>query len=108
MERNRVEQNNSIQILEELDKGNFCNIELPLTNSMKSDITAMYLGKDKDGRYNFYDGGGASGTFKMSEEFILKRDINITKQFDEERTFELYQELNKKVDRVKQKNRDSR
>lgn len=103
-----MQKNNSIQILEDLEKGNFCGIELPLTNSMKSNITAMYLGKDKDGRYNFYDGGGASGTFKMSEEFILRRDINITKQFDEEKTFELYQELNRKTDRVKHKNRDSR
>lgn len=31
----------------------FCNIELPLTNSMISNVTAIYLGKDKDGRYNF-------------------------------------------------------
>lgn len=48
-----------IQVLEELEKGMFCNIGLPLTNSLRSDITAIYLGKDKDKRYNFYDGGGA-------------------------------------------------
>ena len=79
-----MQKENSIKILEELQNGMFCSIRLPLTNSMKSDITVMYLGKDKDGRYNFYDGGGASGTFKMSEDFILRRDIQITKQFDEE------------------------
>ncbi len=103
-----MQKENSIKILEELQNGMFCKIGLPLTNSMKSDITVMYLGKDKDGRYNFYDGGGASGTFKMSEDFILRRDIQITKQFDEEKTFELYQELNKKTERIKHKDRNSR
>lgn len=103
-----MEQNNSMQVLNDLERGMFCSIGLPLTNSMKSDITVMYLGKDKDGRYNFYDGGGASGTFKMSEDFILRRDIQITKQFDEEKTFELYQELNKKTERIKHKDRNSR
>lgn len=103
-----MQKENSIKILEELQNGMFCSIRLPLTNSMKSDITVMYLGKDKDGRYNFYDGGGASGTFKMSEDFILRRDIQITKQFDEEKTFELYQELNKKTERIKNKDRNSR
>lgn len=58
-----MQKENSIKVLEELDKGMFCNIGLPLTNSMKSDVTAMYLGKDKDGRYNFYDGGGACRYF---------------------------------------------
>ena len=42
----------AIEILEELNSGMFCNIELPLTNSLKSNVTAMYMGKDKEGRYN--------------------------------------------------------
>ena len=37
----------------------FYNIELPLTNSLKSNVTEMYMGKDKENRYNFYDGVGA-------------------------------------------------
>ena len=41
----------SIKTLEELKNGMFCSIGLPLTNSMVSNVTAMYLGKDKDGRY---------------------------------------------------------
>ena len=104
----RMQKEDSIKILEELQNGMFCNIGLPLTNSMRSDVTAMYLGKDKDGRYNFFDGGGACGTFKLTEKMIREKNIEITKQFDEEKTFELYQELNKKTERIKQKNRDSR
>ena len=103
-----MQQNNSMQVLSDLERGMFCSIGLPLTNSMKSDITVMYLGKDKDGRYNFFDGGGACGTFKLTEKFIREKNIEITKQFDEEKTFELYQELNKKTERIKQKDRDSR
>ena len=52
-----MEEKDSIEVLEELGTGMFCNIELPLTNSMTSNVTAIYLGKDKDGRYNFFDGG---------------------------------------------------
>lgn len=48
------------------------------------------------------------GTFKLSEKLIREKNIEITKQFDEEKTFELYQELNKKTDRIKQKDRNSR
>lgn len=48
------------------------------------------------------------GTFKLTEKLIREKNIEITKQFDEEKTFELYQELNKKTDRIKQKDRNSR
>lgn len=52
---------------------------MPLTNSMTSNVTAIYLGKDKEGIYNFFDGEGACGTFKMTENFILQKDIKIRK-----------------------------
>ena len=48
------------------------------------------------------------GTFKLTEKLIREKNIEITKRFDEEKTFELYQELNKKTDRTKQKDRNSR
>lgn len=51
-----MQEKDSIDVLEELDKGRFCSIGLLLTNSMRSNVTAIYLGKDKDGRYDFYDG----------------------------------------------------
>lgn len=89
-----MENNNSIKTLEELERGMFCVIGLPLTNTMVSDITVVYLGKDKEGRFNFYDGGGNCGTFKLKKDFILQRDIKIRKV--EDKTYDLYKELNKK------------
>ncbi len=103
-----MQEKDSIQILEELGTGMFCNIELPLTNSMKSDVISIYLGKDKEGRYNFFDGGGAIGTFKMPKEFIIKRDIKISKINNKEQTKGLYTLLKKQEIRDKHKLRDSR
>lgn len=101
-----MEEKNSIEVLEELSAGMFCNIELPLTKSMKSNVTAMYMGNDKEGRYNFFDGGGACGTFKLTERFIREKDIVITKQFDEKKTYDLYVKLNEQTKRFK--HRDGR
>ena len=98
-------EKDSIEVLEELNVGMFCNIELPVTNSLKSNVTAMYMGKDKENRYNFYDGGGACGTFKMTPQFIRDKDIKITKQFDEEKTYDLYAKLNEKTQRYKHRER---
>ena len=104
----QMQKDDSIKTLEELQNGMFCSIGLPLTNSMKSDVTAMYLGKDKDGRYNFFDGGGACGTFKMTKNFIIQRDIKITNKLDEEKSYDLYVELKKYQNKMKQKDRNSR
>ena len=98
-----MKEKNPIEILEELSIGMFCNIELPLTNSMTSNVTAIYLGKDKDGRYNFFDGGGACGTFKMNKNFIIQKDIKITKKLDEDKTYDLYVELKKYQTKMKDK-----
>ena len=89
-----MQEKNSIQVLEEIVAGKFCVIGLPLTNKMTSDVTVIYLGKDKDGRYNFYDGGGNCGAFKLKKDFILQRDIKIRQI--EDKTIDLYKELNKK------------
>lgn len=72
-----MQKEDSIKILEELQNGMFCSIGLPITNSMRSDVTAMYLGKDKDGRYNFFDGGGAYGTFKLTEKLIREKKLKL-------------------------------
>ena len=70
------------------------------------DVTAIYLGKDKDGRYNFFDGGGACGTFKMTKNFIMQRDIKITNKLDEEKSYDLYVELKKYQNKMKDKHKD--
>ena len=58
MEEINMKEDSSIQVLEKLNAGKLCVIGLPLTNTMINDIVVIYLGKDKDYRYNFYDGGG--------------------------------------------------
>lgn len=98
-----MQEKDSIQILEEMGTGMFCKVGLPLTNSMKSDVIAIYLGKDKEGRYNFFDGGGAIGTFKMPKDFIIKREIKIEKVNNEEETKHLYTILKKQEIRNKHK-----
>lgn len=103
-----MQEKDSIQTLEEMQTGMICSIGLPLTNSMKSDVMSIYLGKDKDGRYNFFDGGGVIGTFKMPKEFIIKRDIKISKINSEEQTKRLYIELKRQEIKNKHKLRDSR
>lgn len=97
-----MEKENSIEVLEKLNAGKFCVIGLPLTNTMVSDITVIYLGRDKDGRFNFYDGGGNCGAFKLRKDFILERNIKIRQI--EDKTNDLYNELNKK-EKIKHKER---
>ena len=53
----------------------------------------MYMGKDKDGRYNFID----TGRFIMSKEFIENKAISIDKSFDEDKAFEIYKEHNGEI-----------
>ena len=63
----------------------FCTVNLPLYGNEVIPITAMYMGKDKDGRYNFID----TGRFIMSKEFIENKAISIDKNFDEEKATEM-------------------
>ena len=43
----------AINYLEKLEVGNFLTVNIPVTSTTSIPITAMYVGKDKDGRYNF-------------------------------------------------------
>ena len=47
--------NEAIEYLEKLEVGNFLTINIPIIGDEKISVTAMYMGKDKDGRYNFTD-----------------------------------------------------
>ena len=38
-----MQEKNSIKVLENLGIGMFCNVGLPLTNSMSSDVISIYL-----------------------------------------------------------------
>ena len=100
-----MEREDAIKYLENLQQGDFLTVNIPIIADKKIQVTAMYVGKDKEGRYNFYDGGGACGTFKMTAQFIRDKDIKITKQFDEEKTYDIYVKLNEKTQRLKSRER---
>lgn len=70
----------SIEFLNKLKKGDFCTVKIPLTNSSNQTIpiTAMYMGKDADGRYNFMD----SGRLTLPKKLIEENSIIIDKEYD--------------------------
>ena len=43
-----MESFESIKYLENLKKGEFCTINIPLTNNQTIPVTAMYMGIDKE------------------------------------------------------------
>lgn len=90
-----MEQEEAINILENLERGNFLTVNIPLINDEKIPVTAMYMGKDKEGRYNFID----TGRFIMSKEFIKQKSISVDKNFDEERAMEIHSKLRMQIDR---------
>lgn len=61
-----MKKQEAIDYLNNLQPGMFCTVNLPLYGNEVIPSTAMYIGQDKDGRYNFID----TGRFIMSKEFI--------------------------------------
>ena len=84
-----MENQETIKYLDNLLVGMFCTVNIPLYNNEKIPVTAMYIGKDKDGRYNFID----TGRFVLSKEFIGQKSITIDKTFDEDKAFEIYSKV---------------
>lgn len=84
-----MENQETIKYLDNLLVGMFCTVNIPLYNNEKIPVTAMYIGKDKDGRYNFID----TGRFVLSKKFIEQKSITIDKTFDEDKAFEIYSKV---------------
>lgn len=55
----------------------------------------MYVGKDKDGRYNFID----SGNFILSKEFLEKGSITIDKEYNGDVAIDIYAKFKKEQER---------
>ena len=96
-----MERQEAINYLNNLQKGMFCTVNLPLYGNEVMPITAMYMGKDKDGRYNFMD----TGRFILSKEFIENKAISIDKKYDEDRAFEIYSKVRRQPNKKKNKER---
>ena len=85
----------AISYLNNLKKGEFCTINIPLINDEVIPVTVMYMGMDKEGRYNFRD----SGKFIMSKSFIEQKSISVEKKYDERVAMEIYQRIKHKFNR---------
>ena len=96
-----MEKQEAINYLNNLQKGMFCTVNLPLYGNEVMPITAMYMGKDKDGRYNFMD----TGRFILSKEFIENKAISIDKKYDEDKAFEIYSKVRRQPNKKKNKER---
>lgn len=87
-----MENQEAIEYLNNLEKGMFCTVNIPLYDNGRSEkmpITVMYMGKDREGRYNFID----TGRFIMSKDFIEQKSISIDKNFDEEKAMEIHSKV---------------
>lgn len=96
----------AINYLEKLEVGNFLTVNFPVTSTASIPITAMYVGKDKEGRYNFKD----NGEFILSKEFIEKGKITIDEKYDGDVAIDIYAKLKLQLEKQqrKKKNRDVR
>lgn len=92
----------AINYLEKLEIGNFLTVNFPVTNTISIPITAMYVGKDKDGRYNFKD----NGEFILSKEFIEKGKITIDEKYDGDAALDIHAKLKLELERRQKKNRN--
>lgn len=95
----------AINYLENLEKGNFLTVNIPIFRDETAQVTAMYLGKDKDGNYNFLD----TGNFKFTKEFLEKGKVTIDKEYDGDIAMDIHAKFRIEQDKKKQKsNRESR
>ena len=92
----------AINYLEKLEVGNFLTVNIPVTSTTSIPITAMYVGKDKDGRYNFKD----NGEFILSKEFIEKGKITIDEKYDGDVALDIHAKLKSELERRQKKNRN--
>ena len=98
-------QDEAIEYLDKLETGMFLTVNIPIFGDEVKPVTVMYMGKDKEGRYNFAD----TGRFIMSKEFIKQKDISIEKSYNQKKAIEIDTKLklkqNKKFKDEKAKQR---
>ena len=92
-----MKEQEAISYLESLERGQYVTVNIPISKNDNLPITAMYLGKDEQGRYNFAD----SGRFVFSKEFIEKGKISLDKEYYGDKAFEIYANLQKEIKKEK-------
>lgn len=79
-------QDEAIEYLDKLETGMFLTVNIPIFGDEVKPVTVMYMGKDKEGRYNFID----TGRFILSKNFIEKGKVTLDKSYNEDEAFEIY------------------
>ncbi len=95
-------QDEAIEYLDKLETGMFLTVNIPIFRDEVKPVTVMYMGKDKEGRYNFID----TGRFILSKNFIKKGKVTLDKSYNKDEAFDIYsknimphhQKQNKKKD----------
>lgn len=103
-----MEIEQTLKFLDNLEKGMFCIVEFPLTNDISFTTTAMYVGRNEKGLYNFFDNRGGSGIIGVSRKFIEQGKVKIKQEVNPEKTFELYTAFKLKEDKERRKNKEVR
>ena len=96
-----MEKQEAINYLNNLQKGMFCTVNLPLYGDEVIPITVMYIGKDKDG--NDIDKTVISREY--SSEWKPGEAISIDKNYDQDKAFEIYSKVRIKSNKNKNKER---
>ena len=88
-----MREEEAINFLDNLERGQYITVNIPIYKDENIPVTAMYLGKDEQGRYNFAD----SGRFVFTKEFIERGKISLDKEYDGDKAFEIYANLQKEI-----------
>ena len=94
-----MREDEAINFLDQLEKGNFLTVNIPISRENVIQVTAMYIGKDEMGRYNFAD----KGNFILSKEFLEKGKVTIDKEYNRDDAFEIYSKVRTKLDKQHKK-----
>lgn len=81
----------SIEYLNSMKKGQFCTIHIPLINNKTIPVTAMYMGKDREGRYKFMD----TGKFVLPQKLIEEKAVEVYKEYNENIAKKIYSKFKK-------------
>lgn len=92
-----MKEEEAISYLDNLEIGSYITVNIPIYKDENLPVTAMYLGKDKQGRYNFAD----SGKFVFTKEFIERGKISLDKEYDDNKAYEIYIKIKKESNKEK-------
>ncbi len=88
-----MKQHEAIKFLENIEVGTFLTVNIPISAKCKTQVTAMYKGRDKNGRFEFVD----TGEFILSKEILNKGLITIEKEYNSQNAQKIYSKLNYKL-----------